>query len=159
MVFVGEGEAEKAFLQHIKSIYGVGSLKLSIKSAGGKGPDNVLNDAISTLENCKCDKVAVLLDTDLPWPPKLRKIAQKLDIELIGSKPCLEGLLLTILGQPHPTPSNNKTCKQKLHPKLTGKETLKESYQKAFSKNVLDQACKSVEPLKRVIQLISDRSS
>jgi hypothetical protein len=73
MVFVGEGEAEKAFLQHLKSLYGVGSLKVSPKSAGGKGPDNVINDAIGTLENSKCDTVAVLLDTDIPWPPKLKK--------------------------------------------------------------------------------------
>lgn len=123
MVFVGEGEAEKAFLLHIKSLYGVGSLKLTIKSAGGKGPDNVINDAISTLENSKCDRVAVLLDTDLPWPSKLVKEAKALDIELIDSTPCLEGLLLTVLGQRHSTPSDNKTCKKSLHPQLAGKET------------------------------------
>lgn len=157
LVFVGEGEAEKAFLRHMKSLYGVGSIKLTIKSAGGKGPDNVINDAISTLENSKCDKVAVLLDTDLPWPGKLVKAARKLDIELIGSTPCLEGLLLTILGQPHPVPANNRTCKKSLHPQLAGKETLRESYQDLFSKSVLDDASDRITELRRIINLISDK--
>ncbi|MFT5163048.1 MAG: hypothetical protein ACI9FJ_001629 [Alteromonadaceae bacterium] len=156
MVFVGEGEAEKAFLQHLKSLYGVGSLKVSPKSAGGKGPDNVINDAIGTLENSKCDTVAVLLDTDIPWPPKLKKKALKLQIILIGSTPYLEGLLLDILGEKHPTPSNNKTCKAALHPRLSGKATQKESYQGLFDKARLDEAQKRVPELKQIVDLINN---
>ncbi len=158
LIFVGEGPAEKAFLAHLKSHYGVGSLRVTPKSAGGKGPENIIGDAISTLENSKCDQVAVLLDTDLPWPAKYVKEANRLDIELIGSTPCLEGLLLTILRQHHPNPSDNKRCKKALHPQLTGKETEKESYQALFTKQILDEAAADVAELKRLIDLISDKS-
>ena len=37
ITIVGEGQTEVAFINHLRSIYGVGSPKITAKSAGGKG--------------------------------------------------------------------------------------------------------------------------
>ncbi|MFA0000783.1 hypothetical protein AB4428_20970 [Vibrio lentus] len=155
LIFVGEGEAEKAFLLHLKSIYGVGNPKVTPKSAGGKGPNNVIGDALGTLACSGCSKVAALLDTDLPWPVGLAKTAKQKKIPLIGSTPCLEGLLLDILGIKKPASSS--ACKKLLHPKLSGRETCKESYAEAFSEEVLNQARTKVVELDSIINIIQGK--
>lgn len=152
LIFVGEGEAEKAFLLHLKSIYGTGNPRVTPKSAGGKGPNNVIGDAISTLAHSGCSKVAAMLDTDLDWPVGLVKKAKQKKIPLIGSEPCLEGLLLDILQVKKPKTS--KECKKVLHPMLDGRETCKDSYSKLFSKDVLDEARKNVVSLNQLIEAI-----
>lgn len=157
LLLVGEGEAEKAFIQHLNSLYGTGKIKIKIKSAGGKGPNNVINDTINTQSYDGYDRAASLLDTDIPWPAALVKRAHQLKIELIGSEPCLEGFLLKILQQPLPSPLENNTCKKKLHPQLCGKETEKESYQVLFTKQLLDERAKTVKELKSLIDLISGK--
>ena len=153
-MFVGEGEAEQAFLSHLRSLYGTGNPKVTVKSAGGKGPNNILNEAVSTKDATGYDSAAVLMDTDLDWSTALKKRAKANKIELIGASPCLEGLLLDILGVKHPNPSSNATCKAKLHPMLDGKETDKSSYGKIFTKDLLQNARKKVQELNDIIQLI-----
>lgn len=155
MTFIGEGFAEKAFILHLRSIYGSGKLKVTPKSAGGKGPDNVISDALGTLANTRCDYVVALLDTDLDWPVHLANEAAAKNIVLIGSTPCLEGLLLKTLGKKMPKPPLSGACKKKLHPLLSGKETCKESYEELFTKEVLDRASQKVPEVERMIALIS----
>lgn len=155
LVIVGEGPTEVAFINHIKSIYGVGNPKVTAKSAGGKGPSNVIGDAIATLRSSGCDRVASLLDTDIPWPNSKTKEAKSKRIILIGSIPCIEGLLLDILSQAKPTPCNNKTCKDAVHPQLDGRETERLSYQKIFTKGLLDLARLRVCELDDLIKLIT----
>ena len=154
LTWVGEGETEKAFLLHIRSLYATGNCKIQIKSAGGKGPANVIDDAIGTLKYSGVDRVCALLDTDLPWPAKLKKAAQRHKILLIGSEPCIEGLMLEILAKPKPTPCNNDTCKSVIHPLLDGKPTDKGSYAKTFTQAVLDQAASRVEALAQIIKVM-----
>jgi hypothetical protein len=159
MIFVGEGEAEKAFISHLRSLYCVGGLRVTPKSAGGKGPNNVLNDAICTLTKTGCDFVATLLDTDIPWPPELVKEANAKGVHVIGSKPCLEGLLLKILGKSLPRPATSDACKKRMHSLLSGKETDKSSYEELFTKSVLDESAKKVPELKLMIDLLSGKLS
>ena len=154
MIFVGEGKAEKAFLLHLKSIYSVDTLKVTIKSAGGKGPSNVISDAISTLQSTGYDTASALLDTDILWPIGKVKEAKQCGIELIGSTPCLEGFLLEIINQKKRHNCTSDECKKLLHKKLSGKETEKESYQKLFTKEVLDNARLRVENLDILIKLL-----
>ncbi|MEZ8197009.1 hypothetical protein [Vibrio cortegadensis] len=153
LVIVAEGQADAAFVNHVKSLYGVGNPKVTVKSAGGKGPSNVIGDALGTLKSSGCDRVASILDTDIPWPKtKVKEAAQK-KIPLIGSEPCLEGLLLQILGKKVPKLSND--CKKQMHPLLDGKETDKKSYAKLFTKEVLDSARTSVVELDLLINIIT----
>ncbi|HIF9056028.1 TPA: hypothetical protein ACX6MG_000003 [Photobacterium damselae] len=153
LVIVGEGYAEAAFLNHLKSIYGIGNPKVTAKSAGGKGPSNVIGDALGTLKGSGCDRVAALLDTDLVWPKTKVKEAQQKKIILVGSVPCLEGLLLNIVGES--VPNNSDACKKMLHPRLDGKETDKNSYKLLFTKAVLDKERVRVKELNTLIGLIS----
>lgn len=152
---IGEGQADAAFLKHLKSLYGVGNPKVSAKSAGGKGPDNVIGDAIGTLNSSCYDRVAALLDTDIPWPKSKVKKAQQKKIILVGSRPCLEGLLLKILEKPVPVSSDD--CKKAFHPLLGGKETEKVSYEKPLPKTLLDARRDDVEELDTLIKLISGK--
>lgn len=154
MLFVGEGKAEKAFLLHLKSLYSDSSLKVSTKDAGGKGPSNVIGDAISSYRHSGFDRVSVLLDTDIKWPVGKTKEASQLSIKLIGSNPCLEGFLLEILDQRKPNPCTNKACKNLIHPQLSGKETDKESYKNLFTKVILDDARNRVDNLDLIIKLL-----
>ena len=157
LVFIGEGETEKAFLQHIKTLYADGSLKITVKSAGGKGPSNVIGDAIGTKDNSGCDQVAVLLDTDIPWPKTKVKQAQAKKIKLIGATPCIEGLMLDILEQPQPIPSNNTTCKARMHPQLSGKPTDKASYETLFTEQMLKQAATRITELDEIIKIMTGK--
>ncbi|ELX4205568.1 RloB domain-containing protein [Vibrio vulnificus] len=155
LLLVGEGEAEKAFFQHLKSLYGVGDPKLTIKSAGGKGPKNVITEAISTKDANGYDSALALLDTDLVWPSALVKRALGKKIELLGSSPCFEGLLLDILKNPRPTPNTSSECKNKLHPLLDGKETDKNSYSLLFTKEVLDNC--GIDIIQKLIKSIQGK--
>ncbi|WP_213865013.1 hypothetical protein [Vibrio crassostreae] len=155
LIFVGEGSAEKAFLLHIRSLYANGKKSVKPKSAGGKGPNNVINDALGEARSGRGEtSVAALLDLDIPWPPKLVAEAKKKDIPLIGSNPCLEGLLIQILKLKKPTPLNNNSAKKLIHPKLDGSPTDKNSYASLFTKEVLDEAAKVVPELKAIIDIM-----
>ncbi|MFA0412286.1 RloB domain-containing protein [Vibrio renipiscarius] len=155
LLIVGEGEAEKAFLQYLRSLYATGNPKVSIKSAGGKGPKNVITEAISTKDATGYDSAVTLLDTDLLWPRQLVKKAEGKKIVLIGSEPCFEGFLLDILNEARPTPNESCFCKKKMHGLLNGKETEKETYAALFPKDLLDQRKDKLEQLKILINLIS----
>ncbi|MFY8285521.1 RloB domain-containing protein [Pseudoalteromonas sp. SSMSWG5] len=86
---VGEGQTEKAFLNHLKSIFR-GNSKIQIKSAGGKGPDNVLNSALAEYKQGAFKKICVFMDNDLPIPKKLSDECKKKGIKVILNDPCFE---------------------------------------------------------------------
>lgn len=73
LLLVGEGFCEKAFLAHLKGMYSLGHIRISICTAKGKGPDHVIKHALSCKQCDGYDRVAVLLDTDLPWPKETVK--------------------------------------------------------------------------------------
>jgi len=79
LLFVGEGDCEVAFLGHIRNLFCSGGhgLKVTLRNAHGKGPDNVVNHALAFSRSNGFDKKACLLDTDLPWPIKSVKAAKK----------------------------------------------------------------------------------
>lgn len=138
LLIVGEGESEKAFLLHLRSLYSVGNPKVTVKSAGGKGPKNVIIEAISTKEATGYDSAIALLDTDLEWPIGLVKLAASKKVELFSSTPCFEGLLLDILKISRPTPNDSPTCKKKMQGLLNGPSTQRETYIEQFTRDVLD---------------------
>ncbi len=155
LVFVGEGETEEAFISYLRSLFSTGNPSVKVKSAGGKGPSNVIGDAIGTLNSSGCDRVAALLDLDLPWPKTKVRTARNKKIILIGVDPCIEAMLIDILEIQRPTPCNNQTCKVLLHPKLNGSPTEKTSYAALFNKDMLIKARTRVSPLDDIIKVIT----
>jgi len=157
LLFVGEGDCEVAFLGHIRNLFCSGGhgLKVTLRNAHGKGPDNVVNHALAFSRSNGFDKKACLLDTDLPWPIKSVKAAKKGKIHLIGSTPCLEGLLLRIIGR---EPGENSMKCKKILQQLTGtKMTSKENYESIFTKVVLDNARSSLRELDALLCLFERR--
>ncbi|HCG6969613.1 hypothetical protein P3635_01680 [Vibrio parahaemolyticus] len=152
--FVGEGQTERAFLRHIRSIYGSASPDVKASTANGKGPSNVLGVAIGKYRNSAANvEVAALLDKDLKWPATKVREAKQLGIKLIGVDPCVEGMMLDILDLKRPNPCTNDSCKKKMHPLINNAPTVKESYQERFTKAVLDAARDKVDELDEIIKI------
>lgn len=151
LLAVGEGHSEKAFLTHIKGLYSDGSLKSTILSASGKGPQNVLEHALRCHRNTPYDRVAVLMDMDIPWPLKKVQEAKNKGFILIGSDPCLEGLLLEILDRRKG--GCNNECKELCHPLLAGPSTDRDSYAELFNRERLESVMQRMKCVEQLVNL------
>ncbi len=155
ILLVGEGATEQAFLRHIKSLYisrgcGVG---VTIRNAHGKGPDHVVDYAIGQCRNAAYDRVVTLLDADLPMSTAVRRRARSKKIQIIGSTPCVEGLLLKILGEY--VPATSTECKQRCGGVLPERLTLLENYTGHFPKDLLDGRRDDVPELAQLLDCLS----
>lgn len=112
ILIMGEGATEKAFLKHLKNLYGQrgSGLAITIRSATGGSPEAIVRYTENIIKNRAYDRVAILMDTDVEWSKEARERAKKWNITLIGATPCIEGLLLRILG--HTPPHRSEECKQ-----------------------------------------------
>ncbi len=155
VLIVGEGDTEKAFLDHLKALYvtrGCG-VSVAVRNAHGKGPDNVVDVAIRHARGAAYSIVAVLMDEDLPWTPELRKLARSKRICLIGADPCCDGLLLDILGVPVPTESAK--CKAGLFARLGKNPHTSDAYRREFTKALLDSRRGTVASLDKLLSLMA----
>ncbi len=77
---MGEGDCEYAFLQHLRSLYCVDrlSVKVTIRNAQGGGPDSIVNQVVRHIRLAHYDKQLALLDTDLAWSDRLKKLPRKI---------------------------------------------------------------------------------
>ncbi len=155
VLLVGEGTTEQAFLKHIKYLYisrgcGVG---VTIRNARGKGPDHVVDYAIRQCRNAAYDRVAVLLDTDLQMSAAVRRRARTKKVQIIGSTPCIEGLLLMILGEHVPVTSTE--CKQRYGGALPERLTFPGDYMGSFPKDLLDGRRDDVPELAQLLDCLS----
>ncbi len=155
VLLVGEGTTEQAFLKYIKSLYisrgcGVG---VTIRNAHGKGPDHVVDYAIRQCRNAAYDRVVVLLDTDLKMSAAMRRRARTKKIQIIGSTPCIEGLLLMILGEY--VPATSTECKQQYGSALPERLTFPGDYIGSFPKGLLDGRRDGVPELAQLLDCLS----
>ncbi len=155
LLIVGEGHSEKAFLNHLKSIYSIRGVNIDVVNARGKGPDHILNHALNCQAYTPRDYVGVLLDTDLKWPREIVKQATEQGFQLMGTIPCIDGFILDIINEIKPVESQR--CKEKLNKILPGPSTDKNSYSKVLSKQILDNARKSNEILDDLINLMQEK--
>ena len=155
VLIVGEGDTEKAFLDHLKRLYvtrGCG-VTVTVRNAHGKGPGNVIDAAIRHAKNGDFDIVAVLMDTDLPWTDEIRQLAREHRVCMVGATPCVDGLLLQILGE-H-VPEQSRRCKENFHARLGRKPFVKEAYEQDFSKALLDKKGKTIPSLCKLLALMA----
>ena len=140
LLMVGEGDSEEAFLKHLRDLYcsGGAGVAVTVRNAHGKGPENVINHAARQSRIYSYDARVALLDTDIPWTDKLKKDARKAGINMVGSVPCFEGLLLSILGQ---RPAEQCAgCKKAIQQLIDIDLTKRQDYVRHFPKAVLDAA-------------------
>ena len=155
VLLVGEGTTDCAFLRHIKSLYisrGCG-ISVTVRNAHGKGPDHVVDYAIRQYRNADYDRVVVLLDTDIEMTTNVKKRAKTKKLQIIGSIPCLEGLLLKILDKNVPVTSDE--CKAQCGRVLPERLTSPEDYRHLFPKEVIDKRHSHISELATLINCFS----
>lgn len=139
LLIVAEGDAEVAFLKHIKSLYAQDlGRSITIKNAYGKGGRHVLEMAIRISRALKYGKTVLVLDNDVNWSDRERREAERAKIKVVESSPCLEATLLKITGSD--VEGTTVTIKEVFYDTF-GCEAHEDGYlEEHFKKNVLDDA-------------------
>jgi RloB-like protein len=154
LLAIGEGDTEVAFLKHVRSLYCSDrfGVNMIIKNANGRGPDNVINHAVRSSKQASYDRQLCLLDTDIKWSDKIVKVAKIHRISLIGSTPCIEGLLLLIFGEKVPDQSAN--CKKTLQQLTKNDMSEVNHYKTHFPKQHLDTVRQEISVLNELLMMI-----
>lgn len=155
VLIVGEGNAEVAFIHHLKSLYiarGSG-MALTIKNARGKGALHVVDVAIRQSRNAAFDVKAALLDTDTDWNDKARAAARKAKVQVLPCNPCIEAMLLSLHGD---TAQGRSTAqyKQAFAAKFDAPAHEASVYAKHFTVEVLEQARLTSPVLEELLALL-----
>ena len=153
LLVIGEGDCEVAFLKHLRQMFcsdGLG-VNVTIGNAHGKGPEHVVDHTRRQSRQYGYTQVAALLDTDIVWTDQLKKLARQNKIHLIGSSPCLEGLLLAILELR--VPDASAECKKTLRQHLGFDMTEREHYQTSFHRRAMESARQRIPELDCLLRL------
>lgn len=152
VLIVGEGKSEVAFLRYLKSIYhnrGCG-VTVKIKDAHGKGPEHVVKYSIRQKRNAEYDLIMAFMDTDIRWTNALRKKAKTYKVNLVGTEPCFEGLVLKIANEnvPEACVDCKARCKE-----LYG-DVLKDEdcYDRVLPRELLDAKCNEIDALGKLVR-------
>lgn len=114
LLIVCEGKRDAAFLLHLRKLYCADHAdrpKVTVKSARGKGGNNVFDTLYGEKRHKDFDVGVAFTEAD--EPPKLAyqtKLNTDRWARWIVADPCLEGLLLSILGRP--VPASTDECKR-----------------------------------------------
>lgn len=156
-LIVGEGDAEVALIQHLKSLYlSRGSMSVTVRNAKGKGGAGVLNYTARQVASVAgaYDHVVVLLDTDTDWNDATVRRAEREGYVVVASSPCLEATLLRLLGQRAST--NSADCKAGFSSACSGTAHDPQVYARHFTRQVLEGAIDQ-NPLRALIDLLSQQ--
>lgn len=140
LLIVTEGPIDKAFINHIKSIFcprGSG-MKVNVEAGSGGSPGNVITHAIRSFKTPDYSHRLILLDSDVPVNTGDRQRARYAGYTLIQWQPqCLEGALLQALGERVRDGESCQALKSRLHPSLCGAPTSANSYAQLFDESLL----------------------
>ncbi len=155
LLLVGEGDAECELLRCLRTLYTRDhqSLRVVICSARGGGAPSIIDYAIRQLAQANYDRAAALLDTDTAWPTVWRKKAQARRLLLLGSEPCIEALLLQVVGVQISGTSAEHKKRFRLH--FNGHPHDDGLIARHYTREVWDQAHGKFEVLARLIALMS----
>lgn len=152
ILMVAEGDSDAVFLDHLRRLYvtrGCGT-STKVRNAHGCGPKHIVEFAIRQTNNANYDRVVTFLDTDIEWTDPVRGLARRKRILMLGSTPCLEGLLLKILDID--VPGNCRDCKRLISDVLNGSSLSDPStYQRHFDFDLLERKRREIEELEDLI--------
>jgi hypothetical protein len=155
LLIYGEGDDEADFASHIKSCFAIrgGNLVGTVRRGSGGSPATLLGKARRIPGEFV--KRVILLDSDIPTEP-IRVDAATRGVELLVSRPALEGLLLRILGLPSPLDTN--LCRSALA-KQIGPLRVPTDWERHFPQAVLEAALKrtndpALDVLRRLVALV-----
>lgn len=153
----GEGQEDCIFLKHLKSLYSQNnSIACKISRGRGGSADSIVTQA-NRIQGA-FDRKVVVLDNDKSRTEmtKARHEATKKHIDLIEHSPCIEAVLLLILGyRANVKQKTSAWCKKEFESKYIGSRKRSEEieYHKIFPKELLDQKRPKVKELNRLICL------
>lgn len=157
VLFVGEGLCEWAFLKHLVSLFQTrtGSFAAHVENAHGGSPEIVLHSTRKLLNQRAYDVCVVLMDTDRPWPSSLPRNIGKTRMVYAKATPCLEGLLLQIIGHngySKHTPTD--ACKRLVYDTYVVQKHRTEpiAYARSFTKELLMERRKSCPALDAILR-------
>jgi hypothetical protein len=181
ILLYGEGASERAFLTHLKHQFVRRESFLSIKVDAGFGgaPARLLRNLADRVGVQRFDRVVLVADMDVRFPPPLHQSLvagagfaeiPTADIArwdcmkaggracVIGSRPCLEGLLLRVLGESVSETEPSSNLKRRLARRL-GLNADRFAFTPAnlvthFGKQLLDSRRGAVPELDRLIDII-----
>ena len=154
VLIVGEGDAEVAFLTHLKHLFNArdSGISCTIRNAHGKGPERILKLPKRLAGPIQYDHLAAFLDNDIPLPNDAWIKAHAHDVEALVSEHCIEFFLLRLLGES--PPNETKACKRMM--KQSGMNLLNSAcYEARFPKSVLEQQRDRFPTLRRLIEILS----
>ena len=156
VLLVGEGDAEVAFIKHLKSLYfdRTSSVAVTVKNARGKGALGVVDFAIRHSKTADYDVTAALLDTDTDWNDKTKGKALKAKVQVVASQPCLEAMLLALYGQAEQNLSSAK-YKQAFQARFGTTAHDAGVYPKHFPIELLNKARGDSPQLERLVALLT----
>lgn len=142
----GEGYTEAAFLKYIKSCFDIkNNVIYRIKHAYGGGPNSIIEKAKINFENGSFTQCLIVMDTDLDWPNE--RPTEEEGFFYVGSRPCIEGVLLRILGI-NSMYWSTKKCKHTFHKYIAeDKKCYYSNYEKFFPKELLEERRTEIEEL------------
>lgn len=149
-----EGKTDEGFLRHLRKHYCSGrddAPNVDFKQSYGKGGDHVVNVLIRQLQNKAYDHRVALIDADAPPNgASLKKLAKAKAAKIVLT-PCLEGLLLDVLGRPKPDDSPNcKKMVQEIEPRDLSDPS---SFGTHWPKAVFESARQRIEVLNALLRL------
>ncbi len=156
----GEGQEDCVFLKYLKTLYSQNSNVASKISRGRGGSADSIVVQAHRLQGAY-DRKVVVLDNDKSTAEmsKARQEAVRKKIELIEHTPCIEAVLLLILGcRKNVKQQTSAWCKKEFESKyINSKKRSEESeYQELFPKKLLDQKRLKVKELNTLICLFEN---
>lgn len=143
LLIVGEGSDDKAFIDHLKSLFNQrdSGRKITIKTGDGGSPGNIITHASRAYQADDYNQRYLVLDADIPPTEADLKKARLAGYCIVLWRPqCLEGALLDVLGEAVQAHENSQALKQRLHPKLAGPHTQPSAYAQLFTKAVVQNS-------------------
>lgn len=140
LLIVGEGSDDKAFIDHVKSLFHQrhSGRKVTVKAGDGGSPGNIITHASRAYQSEDYNQRYLVLDADIPPTAADEKNARAAGYQIILWRPqCLEGALLDVLGERVHAHETSQALKQRLHPRLAGPHTKPEAYAELFTHQVL----------------------
>lgn len=159
LLIFGEGLGEEMFLRHLRRLYSHNTgVAITIRKGRGSNTPGIVVDA------CRVpgafDRRIVVLDNDKPEPEmrKAREEAGKRGIELVENTPCLEFLLLSIVGA-KPAGQNSIWCKKEFESKhiSQGKRSEPNEYLRVFPRELLEKQRAEISELDKLVQIMEGR--
>ena len=160
VLIYGEGKTEEIFLKYLRSVYRkrYNGISIKIKNGGGGSPEDVLYKTIRNKDSGNYQGTFIFLDTDKKWSDEFKEKAKNNNIELIGSKPCVEGFFLLILNFRFDIiAKSSNQCKKEFEKRYLDKKKKlnSENYKKIFPKKLLEKRRKKIPILDEVISIMT----